>query len=378
LLKKNACPQFSNASEVGLKLSNKSTREVVQVESPTCDSLVAVGDGPCKKSNEKQIFKSATDNKVRRAVTQDHMAESLSDIKEITRGIREEQMSCFFYARSDKFDKDVGCGVSSERHQNPSSNEKRNTLRGATGKLQRCMQCVACLRQDDCLQCTYCRDNIRKGGTYLRKCALRRCVAPLPPRIHNKDDDEEESLAVCKNILSTTRSSTLGEALLKADVKSLFGSNLSPYRLTASSLTQHGDNSQKDAKPQRKQRGSGDRPQEECGLSSSINIDEGSLSDRIVLEGFDDFDDSIKASCNNLLDKESNGRCRLIDRRKGVLNQAPSCFAPPNSQTVSSSGKSGADLARSLMSFQRSMLPASNDEAEAEFSGDDAFNLLFL
>lgn len=378
-LKNTAFSQLPKGSEVGLKLSKKAASKILQVEKQNCDSLVAVGDGPCKKTIEKQeTVYYAHDNKARRVATQDHMVESLSNIKEISRGIRDEQMSCFFYARSGKFDKDVGFDVSRERHIHMLSNENRNTLRGATGKLQRCMQCVACLRQDDCSQCTYCRDNIRNGGTYLRKCALRRCVAPLPPRIHNKDDDVEESLEVCKNILSTTRSSTLGEALLKADVKSLFGSNLSPYRLTSSSLTQNVDSSQKRAKPQRRQRGSGDRPQEECELSSSVNRDEDSLSDRIVLEGFDECDDSITASCNNLLDKDIDGTCRYIDRRKEAQNPSPRFFTPPNNQKVSTSGKSGAELARSLMSFQRGMLPASNDEAEAEFSEDEAFNLLVM
>jgi hypothetical protein len=386
----SACSQLPSEPKEGVILSKKSKDEDAQIENSIRDSLGVVGDGEREKAVIKRTPNGSVNGcKPRRLEPQEYLPESLSEIKEINQGIHEEQMSCFFYARSGELNKEVMCDFGRDHNQHPLSNEKRNTLRGATGKLERCMQCVACLRRNDCLQCTYCRDNLRNGGAYLRKCALRRCVAPLPPRIYNKDDDMEESLEVCKNILTTTKGSMIGEALLQADVKSLFGSNLSPYRLLPEKPMQNGKSSATHAKPQQ-QKVSNKSPLSKNGGSSSTNMDEDSLSDRIVLEGIDDSDDDIRASC---VDEDFNGRRRIIENSSESPNQAPRLYdlsssnqetvvnkvkhlTSRNNRNISPSGKSGADFARSLMSFQRSVLQVPDEAQEAEFSGDDVYNLL--
>ena len=297
------------------KSSRKERRNTKRsCQNSICDSLAAIGCENKKKSvNTKDNSKGGNDNT---APWRSEVKESLLHINEVQQEIRKEQNSCFFYARSGELNKsyrklnytkksmyngfekslftptepDELLNYTNEHYEQGISQKKLNTKRGAVGKLQRCMQCVACLRIDDCLQCTYCRARNDPHKKNSRKCALRRCVAPLPPLIH-KDDDKEESLEVCRNILSTKKSSLFGEALLKTDVKALFGNqNLSAYRLlppgTISDGTSTGVPQQTNIIIE--------HPMPEVRVPLSLDPDEQSLSDGIVLEDIEENDGNYK------------------------------------------------------------------------------------
>lgn len=439
-----------------------------------CDSLAAIGCDSSKKAvNTKQTSKGGNDNT---APWRSEVKESLLHINEVQQEIRKEQNSCFFYARSGELNKsylklkntkksmydgleksissaaepDESLDYINDHYERGISQKKLNAKRGAVGKLQRCMQCVACLRLDDCLQCTYCRARNDPNKKNSRKCALRRCVAPLPPLIH-KDDDKEESLEVCRNILSTKRSSLFGEALLKTDVKSLFGNqNLSVYRLLPPGAVSDGTSTEIS-----QQRNIViEHPMPQVRVPLSLDPDEQSLSDGIVLEDIEENDSNyipVEEISKPLLqdkvqypyEQEAINRKTLVKKvengfsferyfRSGEINKPfvqckakcngklvndaeqhvspTTCFASideidrPIFQNKTKShceqqiidqeslqpknrppfydgkymprNKTGADFARGLLSFQRSLLRTEIEDED--FPEEDTYNLLVV